>query len=159
MIVRNSVRLVLGIVLGLAAAGVGFAQYGGGTGTGGTTTSSGGYTAPKGGYSSATGAAIGGAAAAGLVATYLVIRHRRSVLGCVEKSAGGISFVNQKDKKTYALDAGNLDLKTGDRVRLKGKKINRSKSSSGMPEFSAKKLVKDYGSCEGQVALKQTALR
>ncbi len=55
MIVRNSVRLVLGIVLGLAAAGVGFAQYGGGTGTGGTTTSSGGYTAPKGGYSSATG--------------------------------------------------------------------------------------------------------
>ncbi|MGH9448050.1 MAG: hypothetical protein ACRD3O_20355, partial [Terriglobia bacterium] len=104
--------------------------------------------------SSATGAVIGGAAAAALVASYLVIRHRRSVVGCVEKSAGGISFVNQKDKKTYALDAGNLDLRAGDRVKLKGKKIKKTKSSSGMPEFSAKKLVKDYGSCEGPVALK-----
>jgi hypothetical protein len=152
---RNLTRFVLGVALVLTVSAAVFAQYPGGTtGAGGTATSGGVYTAPKGGYSSSTGAAIGAGAAAGLVAGYLVLRHRRSMVGCVEKSADGIRLVSEKNKKTYTLDAGNLDLRTGDRVRLKGKK---KKTSSGMTEFSARKLVKDYGSCGGPVALKQPA--
>lgn len=154
MISRNLTRLVLGIALGLAVSAAGFAQYNGNPGMGGTggTTPGGVYTPPKGGYSSSTGAAIGGAAAAGVVVAYLVMRSRRSTVGCVEKSGNGLKFVTNKNKKTYSLDAGSLDLKPGERVKLTGKKV---KDSSGAAEFTAKKLVKEYGSCEAQAALRQ----
>jgi hypothetical protein len=156
---RNLTRWVLGLALGLAVTAAGFAQYPGNPGMGGTSTGGGTkggvYTAPKGGYSSTTGIAIGAAAAAGVaVGGYLFMRSRRSMVGCVQKSAEGTQLMSEKDKKAYALDAGTLDLKPGDRVKLKGKK---TKSDSGAPQFAATKLVKDYGSCDPQASLKAPA--
>lgn len=150
MISQNLRRLALGMALSLAVAAAGFAQYNGGNPGMGGTTSNGVYTPPKGGYKSSTGAAIGGAAAAGVVATYLVLRNHKSVVGCVEKSSDGTKLMNEKDKKTYALEAGNLGLKVGERVKLSGRK---KKSDSGEPAFAAKKLVKDYGSCNAQASI------
>jgi hypothetical protein len=158
MISRNLSRLVLGMALGLAVAPAGFAQYGpgGSPGMGGTSsgTTSGVYTPPKGGYSSTTGIAIGAAAAAGATAGYFFMRSRKAMVGCVEKSAEGVHLMNQKNNKAYALDAGTLDLKPGERVKLKGKK---TKGDSGAPHFAATKLVRDYGPCDSHIALKEPA--
>jgi len=148
MISQSLKRLALGIALILTVSAAAFAQYGG---MGGVAPTSGGvYTPPKGGYSSSTGIAIGAGAAAAGVLAYFLLRNRGSMVGCVEKPGDGTSLLNEKDNQTYTLDAGDLNLKVGERVKLSGKKL---KSSSGQPAFEAKKLVKDYGSCKQQAAL------
>jgi hypothetical protein len=149
---NNMIRLVLGLMIGVAVSTAAFGQYGGG-GMGGSTgggTKGGVYTPPKGGYSSSTGIAIGAGAAAAIAVGYFVLRSRHSVTGCVGESAKGTTLAS--DKGTYVLDTGNVDLKAGDRVKLRGKK---TKSDSGQPGFAVKKLVKDYGSCNAMASLKQ----
>jgi hypothetical protein len=146
----KSAGSVLAVSLLLAAPA--FAQYGGTTGTG-TTGSSGVYQAPKGGYGSSTGIAVGvgAAAAAGVGITYLALRNHGTIVGCVEPSSDGIKLMNEKDKNTYALVTSNVSLNAGERVALRGKK---SKSDSGAPTFAVSKLVKDYGSCKQEAALR-----
>jgi subtilase family serine protease len=151
MNMRIVVRLALGIILGVGVSVAAFGQYGGGTM--GTSTS-GGYTPAKGGYSSSTGIAIGAGAAAGVLLAYFLLRNRNTAVGCVEGSGSSAKLINEKDKKTYALNAGTLDLKPGERVKLSGKKM---KSGSGESSFAAKKLVKDYGSCNEGAAMNQPA--
>ena len=148
---RILVRFALVITLGTALAASTFAQYGGGVpagGMGGAT--SGVYMPSKGGYSSGTGIAIGAGAAAGVGLAYFMLRNRGSAEGCVVEAGGGIRLVNEKDNKSYSLNAGDLNLRVGERVKLHGKKI---KSSSGEPAFEASKLVKDYGACNQRAAL------
>ena len=131
------------LVLSLTLAATAWGQYGGGMGGTGST---GGYTPPKGGYSAGTGVAIGAAAAASVGAAYLLLRHRGTVVGCVEPSASGTKLLDEKDKNTYALVASkDVVLAPGERVSLKGKK---SKDDSGKPIFEAQRVVKDYGSCK-----------
>ncbi|MGH9351182.1 MAG: hypothetical protein ACRD2G_03320 [Terriglobia bacterium] len=150
---RISLRIGLGIAMAIALAASAFAQYNGGTmGSTGGTTSNGVYTPPKGGYSSSTGIAIGAGVAAGAALAYFALRNRGSMVGCVQEVGGSSKLIAGKDNQSYTLDEGGLSLKTGDRVKLKGKKL---KSSSGETTFTATKLVKDYGSCEQQAAASQ----
>ena len=143
---RNLVRLVLALSLVLLAAGQAAAQYGGGGGTGGGGTGGGGtYTAPAGGYSSAAkGAGIGAGAAAGVGVLFLAMHYHGRVTGCVQPADDGMRLLDEKNKKTYALVPGDVYLKPGERVLLKGK---TSKSDGGTQTFTAKKLIKDLGSC------------
>ena len=143
MSLHKSGSSFLALLFGLLFALPSFGQYGGGsTGSGGT---SGGYTPPKGGYSSSTGIAIGAAAAAGVGITYLALRSRGTMVGCVQPSTDGIKLMSEKDQNTYALLAENVSLPPGERVSLRGKK---SKDDTGKPTFHVTKLVKDYGSCK-----------
>lgn len=159
MILHKISRFVLGAALCLAVAATAMAQYNGGNpgmGVGGGTaggTNGGIYTPPKGGYKSSTGIAIGAAAAAGIGVAYLVMRNRKSVEGCLTETAGGATLVDAKTNKTYMVDTGDLSLKAGERVKLRGRK---EKTTAGAPEFAAKKLVKDYGSCSSHAALGQS---
>lgn len=140
---KNLLRLVLALSLALFAAGQAAAQYGGGGGTGGGGTGT--YTAPPGGYSSAAkGAGIGAGAAAGVGALFLAMHYHGRVTGCVQPADDGMRLLDEKNKKTYALVPGDVYLKSGQRVLLKGK---TSKSDGGTQTFTAKKLVKDLGSC------------
>ena len=140
---KNLVRLALASSLALFAAGQAAAQYPGGGGTGGT--GGGTYTAPPGGYSSAAkGAGIGAGAAAGVGALFLVMHYHGRVTGCVQPADDGMRLLDEKNKKTYALVPGDVYLKPGERVLLKGK---TSKSDGGAQTFTAKKLIKDLGSC------------
>ena len=155
MSLRTITRSLSAIFLGLALGAQAFAQYGGGGmpgggmgggSMGGSTSTNGVYTPPKGGYSGA-GAAVGAAAGvgAGVTIGYLVLRSRRTVVGCVQPSRDGIKLMNEKDQRTYALLASNVSLNPGDRVALRGKK---SKDDTGKPTFEVATLVKDYGSCK-----------
>lgn len=154
MTVISTRRMILGVALCLFVAAAGFAQYGGGAPGMGTTTGAGGvYTPPKGGYKSSTGIAIGGAAAAGVAVAYLMMRNRKSVVGCLAESAAGTELRDAKGQ-TYVLDAPNVSLKMGDRVKLSGRK---TKTDTGEPGFAARKLVKDYGPCGAQTAMVHTS--
>lgn len=141
---KSVLRLVLCSALVFLAAGQAFAQYGGGGTGGGGTGSSGTYMAPKGGYGSATGAAIGAGAAAGVGTLFLALHYHGRMSGCVQPAADGLRLLDEKNDKSYALVPGDVYLKPGQRVQLKGK---ISKNDSGTETFTAKKLAKDLGPC------------
>lgn len=141
-LIKNLLRFVVGFSLPLLAASQAAAQYGGGGGTMGGGTP--GYTPPKGGYSSAKGAGIGAGAAAGAGVLFLALHHRGFVTGCVQPAEDGLRLVDEKKNLSYALVSGDVYLKPGQRVELKGQK---SKSESGTQTFEPKKLIKDLGTC------------
>jgi hypothetical protein len=112
----------------------------------GGTTMPGVYTAPSGGYKSSTGIAIGSAAAAGVAVGYLVMHNRGSLSGClVSGDNGQMELRRNKSGGTYMLrNDSSVSLKTGERVRLKGKKVH---DGSGQNMFDVHGLAKDYGAC------------
>jgi hypothetical protein len=156
LVSKNLARLVLALSLALFAAGQAAAQYGGGGGTGGGGTGGGGtYTAPAGGYSSASkGAGIGAGAAAGVGALFLAMHYHGRVTGCVQPGDDGLRLLDEKNKKSYALVPGDVYVKPGERVLLKGK---TSKSDGGSQTFTAKKLVKDLGPCAASPSVSSAA--
>jgi len=145
LVAKHFLRPVLACSLALLGAGYANAQYGGGGGTGGGGGSgTGTYTAPPGGYSSAKGAGIGAGAAAGVGVLFLAMHYHGRVTGCVQPAEDGLRLLDEKNNKTYTLVPGDVLVKPGQRVLLKGKKSN---SDGGTQTFTAKKLVKDLGSC------------
>jgi hypothetical protein len=142
---RNLLRLVLGFSLALLMSSQAAAQYGGGGGTGGGGTGTGTYTTPSGGYSSAKGAGIGAGAAAGVGVLFLALHYHGRVTGCVEPADDGLRFLDEKNNVTYSLVPGDVYVKPGQRLELKGKK---SKNDAGTETFTAKKLIKDLGACK-----------
>jgi hypothetical protein len=135
-------RVALFLALAFVCAGRASAQYGGGTGTGGSGTPP--YVAPKGGYGSGAAAGIGAGAAAGAGVLYLALHYHGRVSGCVQNGEDGLRFVDDKKGVSYSLAAGDLFLKAGQHVELKGSKAT---PQGAVPSFKAKKLIKDLGSC------------
>jgi hypothetical protein len=150
-IIGLAMRIGLGICLTAFLASSAVAQYGGGgTGMGTGTPGTPGYVAPKSGYGSGKAIGIGvGAAAAGAGALFLVMHHRGAVTGCVQKTDDGLRLVDEKKNKSYALEAGSMGLKAGDRVELKGKK---SAGNGDAQMFEPTKVVKNLGSCGAEAA-------
>jgi hypothetical protein len=145
-IIGSALRMMLGICLTVFLASSAMAQYGGGgTGMGTGTPGTPGYVPPKSGYGSGKAIGIGvGAAAAGAGVLFLALHHHGGVTGCVQKTDDGLRLVDEKKNKSYALEAGSVDLKAGDRVELKGKK---SGGDGGAQMFAPTKMVKNLGSC------------
>ncbi len=144
---KNFVPVVLGLSLLFLTAGQAAAQYGGGGGTGGSGNGT--YVPPKGGYSSAAGAGIGAGAAAGAGALFLALHYHGRVTGCVQPGDNGLRLLDDKNNKSYVLVPGDVYLKPGQRVLLKGK---RSKDGAETQTFTARKLIKDLGSCDASGA-------
>lgn len=99
------------------------------------------------GHIGPSGAQVAGAIA-GVVGTtglilYLTL-HKPTIIGCVQSIGGKTSLVDEKDKRTYALTGDHLDLKAGQRIKLKGKKI---KARDGDSAFLVKRVDHDYGGC------------
>src|SRR5712691_4812905 len=142
-LLRNSLRLVLGLCLTAALSASASAQYGGpGMGPAPGTP---GYVAPKSGYGSGKAIGIGvGAAAAGVGVLFLALHHRGAVTGCVRQTDDGLSLVDEKKNKSYSLAGSSVALKPGDRVELEGKK---SSGNGGNEMLEANKVVKNLGSC------------
>jgi hypothetical protein len=141
----TAVQLTEAILLTLLLSSPAFAQCGGGTGSGGMGTSS---TGPSYGYGSGKALGIGVGAAAGVAGVlYLALRHRGSMTGCVQGGDDALSVVDDKNHQTYSLLNSSGDLKSGERVQLKGK---RSKDGHGAQTFEVSKVVKNFGACNAQ---------
>ncbi len=145
---RYRVQTVVAVALALLMSGPAFAQYSGGTMGGAATT--GGYVPPKGGYKTSTGVGIAAGAAAGAGILYYVMHSRNRLAGCVQSSNDGLSLVDDKHNQTYSLEGADGDVKAGERVQLKGKKV---KDSSGAQSFQVRSVVRHLGSCQEAAAL------
>jgi hypothetical protein len=88
----------------------------------------------------AVGAAIG-------VGVYYAARHHQSVTGCASLMPDGLRLESEVDRKVYALTGDLAAVKTGERIRVSGKKL---KSSGAVQLFLVEKLPKDFGPCKVQ---------
>ena len=139
MKLSTKTQLAVSILFTLLLSVPAFAQYsGGGTGSG--------SNAPTYGSGKAVGVGVG-AAAAGAGVLYLALHHRGSLTGCVQGGDDGLSLVDAKNHQTYSLLTGGTDLKSGERVELRGK---RSKDGKGAQTFQVRKVVKNLGGCSTQ---------
>ena len=87
----------------------------------------------------AIGAAIG-------VGVYLAVRpHSRGITGCASSGPNGLQLVSESDQQTYALTGDVSGIKSGERVRLSGKK--RKENTAVPRQFLVEKLNKDLAPC------------
>jgi hypothetical protein len=87
----------------------------------------------------AIGAAIG-------VGVYLAVRpHSRGITGCASSGPNGLQLVSESDQQTYALTGDVGGIKSGERIRLSGKK--RTEYADMPRQFLVEKLNKDLGPC------------
>ncbi len=93
-------------------------------------------------------AGIVGTAAALAVVTVLVIHYskKRAITGCVVSGDSGMTLIDEKDKQIYMLSGDTTDIKPGDRMKLKGKKV-RPKSPNKTLVWEARQVSKNYGAC------------
>ena len=88
-------------------------------------------------------AAIGAGIGIGI---YYAVRHNHNLTGCAVSGANGLRLQNEGDQQSYALIGEVAGIKSGDRVRVSGKK---GKNNAGAPrQFLVEKLGKDYGACK-----------
>ena len=62
---------------------------------------------------------------AGVAVVAVVAIHyskKRTITGCVNSGANGMTVTDEKDKQIYALSGDTTNIKPGDRMRLQGKK-------------------------------------
>jgi hypothetical protein len=148
---RRLMRQVIRLAVILLLAATAYAQYGGGGGMGGTTGTTGTTgtsSTPSYGHGKAIGIGVG-AAAAGVAAVYLMTHRASKVSGCVETADDGLHLTDDKTKRTLALVPGTADIKSGERVELKGK---IKKNAAGDQSFLVKTVAKDLGECRTQTS-------
>lgn len=87
----------------------------------------------------AVGVAIG-------VGVYFLVRKSPSVTGCAVTDRSGLELQNEGDQQRYLLTGDTANIKSGDRVKVSGKREKKTKS--GERDFLVEKVSKDYGHCK-----------
>ena len=111
----------------------------------------GGQIGPSGGE--VIGAAVGiGAAIAVTVVVLVEVDHsHHSLSGCVVSGSNGLEL-QTSDSKSYALAGDAASIRVGDRVKLHGSKVKKTKDTSGDQIFRVASMNKDYGPCKVNTA-------
>lgn len=134
------------VIVIVAVSACAWGQYGGGgMGGTGTGTGTGTYTPRSYGNGAKIGAAVGGAAGAGLL-FYMLHKRHTQVVGCV--AGDGKSLTADKGKKTYQLSGEPVT--AGERLSVVGKK---TKGDSGIDELQVVSVKKNLGQCEQSTAM------
>jgi hypothetical protein len=93
---------------------------------------------------------IVGVVAAVVIVAYVVIHEsskKRSITGCVTPAENGMSLMDEKDKRFYALSGNTTDIKAGDRMTLRGKEF-KPKDAGKPVVWETKTISKDLGVCQ-----------
>lgn len=95
------------------------------------------------------GAAVGvGAAIAVAVVVLVEVNHsHHSLSGCAISAPNGLEL-QTSDSKSYALVGDAARIRVGDRVKLKGSKVKKTKDTTGDQIFRVAAINKDYGPCK-----------
>ncbi len=88
------------------------------------------------------GALVGVAAVTSII-LYATL-HKSSITGCTRIEGGTNILTDENDKAKYALISGDLQLSSGERLKLQGKK---RKDKSGNRTFQVKKVKHAFGPC------------
>jgi|BogFormECP03_OM2_1039629.scaffolds.fasta_scaffold07407_2 hypothetical protein len=110
---------------------------------------------PKSGTIPGTGLTSGDAVAivVGVIAVVVIVAvvvihskaGNRTITGCVNAGAGGMTLTNESDKRSYLLAGETAGIKPGDRMSLQGKSVKPHGSTTFTLE--TKKIKQDYGVC------------
>ena len=104
----------------------------------------GGQIGPSGGEVAGAAVGVGAVVTIGVV---LAVNHSHHVVsGCVVSGPDGLKL-QTSDSKIYALEGDTVNLKAGDRVKIRGSKVKKTKGVTGPDVFKVEKLNKDYGAC------------
>jgi hypothetical protein len=91
------------------------------------------------------------AVAAALVVVIVVVVHesrkKRMITGCVNSGENGMSVTDEKVKRVYALSGNTTDIKPGDRVTLRSKKVNPNGANKPLT-WKVSMETKDFGACQ-----------
>jgi hypothetical protein len=92
---------------------------------------------------------IAAAAAVVVVSTILVMHYskKRSITGCVAAGASGMTVTEEGSNRTYLLAGNTVGIKSGDRMKLHGRKA-RSNGPDKALVWDTEKVTKDYGVCK-----------
>lgn len=89
----------------------------------------------------------------------LAVQHHHHVLeGCAFSGPGGLEL-RTSDAKVWGLEGYTATVKAGERVKLHGSKLKKTKGATGDQVFAVEKLSKDYGPCRAEAAVPATAMR
>ena len=88
------------------------------------------------------------AAAVAVVVVIVAVHYskKRTITGCVVPATNGMSITDEKDRELYALSGNTTDIKPGDRIKVRGKKL-KSKTADKTPVWEAKEVTRDFGLC------------
>jgi len=73
-----------------------------------------------------------------------VTLHKPSITGCTRAEGGTNVLTDEYDNAKYALVSGDLQLSSGERLKIQGKE---GKDKAGNRTFQVKKVKHDYGPC------------
>jgi hypothetical protein len=110
------------------------------------------------GTSLSEGQAIGivaGAGAAIVIGTVVLVEVHKShhtLKGCVTAGPGGITVLNERDQRTYALTGVTAGVKIGDVVRVQGNKEKNQNDPAGDEDFTITHFSRDFGPCTAALA-------
>ncbi|MFZ0199702.1 MAG: hypothetical protein WB523_05045 [Candidatus Sulfotelmatobacter sp.] len=88
-------------------------------------------------------------AAIAVVVTVLVMhesKKKRTITGCVNSTAGGMTITDEKDNQTYAIVGDTASIKPGDKMRLRGRKAKPNGSDKTLV-WESRQVDKDFGVC------------
>jgi hypothetical protein len=83
--------------------------------------------------------------------TLAVQNHNHTLQGCAFTGPSGLEL-RTNDAKIYTIEGSAATLKVGDRLKLHGSKLKKTKGSTGNQVFVVEKLKKDYGPCPADAA-------
>jgi hypothetical protein len=103
------------------------------------------------GYNGPVVGPIVGALAGVVVIAVVVVYYskKRAITGCVAAGANGMTVTDEKDRRIYPLSGDTADIKPGERMKLRGRKV-KSKGPDKALGWQATKVSKDFGVCPAQ---------
>ena len=102
-----------------------------------------------------TGAVVGAVVGAGAVVAIVVVvavnSGHHTVTGCVVSGPNGLELQTSESKR-YALEGDAASIKVGDRVKIHGSRVKKTKDTTGEQVYRVEHVKKDYGPCPAGMA-------
>ena len=98
---------------------------------------------------STIGGAIAGAVAGVVVLVIVVyeVSKKKAVTGCVTTGEHGLTLTDEADSQSYSLTGHTADVKTGDRMKLRGHKVSKKDGGTKTTSWEVQKVDRDFGAC------------
>ncbi len=89
---------------------------------------------------------VGAVIAVAIIVPVEISRSHHNITGCVVATPSGLEL-QTSDAKAYSLEGDATGIKVGDKVKIHGSKIKKTKDSTGPGVFKVEKLSRNFGAC------------
>jgi hypothetical protein len=91
---------------------------------------------------------VAATAAVAVVVTVVVIHYsrKRTITGCVNAGASGMTITDERDQRVYAVSGNTAGVAPGERMKLRGQRL-KSRGADKTHTWVATEVAKDFGVC------------